>query len=587
MVSASGATADELELADYLRIMRRRWLWILVPAVAVCALATALTAAQSPSWSASAQVSVGGSAAQEAISGRGSSGAAGVRELSNEVDLAASDQVRQEVTNRLGTTPDVDIAAAESSDAILFTATASSAEAAAEAANTWAEVYVDTKRQDAIDSIDSAVEAFQTDLADFRAERTRIRKPIDDLEDQLAGEDLTDAERSVLEGQLARLQSDLEPDLNVVDAKVEAVAASIAELQLNSRLAAAGAARVVQVAAPPQHPTNASLERNLLLGLVIGLILGAAVALLVENLDRTIKGPDDVAALGLPLLGGIPEPARPLEEGELALATLRHPRSPVAEAYQKVRTAVEFALLGREINSLLITSPDQGEGKTTSAANLAWAMSAVDHRVALIDVDFRRPRIHRIFECPLQPGLSDYLRSGVPLDQLAVRVGTPGSRNLVVIPTGALPPNPGEFVASPAFAAVIRDLEQQADLVILDAPPVGPVSDPVSIGRIVDAVIVVARSGRTTRDQLRDTVDSLRQVGADVIGVCLVGVASSEYGSYYGSDDGDDRAGGHARPGRPAGAGRSTVDLTSPPAPSGATLLSDRRAATHPSPNGR
>lgn len=582
MVSASGAVADELELADYLRIMRRRWLWIVVPAVAVCALATALTATQSPSWSASAQVSVGGSAAQEAISGGGPSGAAGVRELSNEVDLAASDQVREEVANRLGTTPDVDIAAAESSDAILFTATAPTADAASDAANTWADVYVETKRQDAIDSIDSAVEAFQSDLADLRTERTTIRKPLDDLEDKLAG-DLTDEDRAVLEGQLTRLQNDLEPDLNVVDAKVDAVAASIAELQLSSRLAAAGAARVVQVAAPPQHPTNASLERNLLLGLVIGLILGAAVALLVENLDRTIKGPDDIAALGLPLLGGIPEPARPLEDGELALATLRHPRSPVAEAYQKVRTAVEFALLGREINSLLITSPDQGEGKTTSAANLAWAMSAVDHRVALIDVDFRRPRIHRIFECPLQPGLSDYLRTGVPLEQLAVRVGTPGSRNLVVIPTGALPPNPGEFVASPTFAAVIRDLEQQADLVILDAPPVGPVSDAVSIGRIVDAVIVVARSGRTTRDQLRATVDSLRQVGADVIGVCLVGVASSEYGSYYGNDD--QAEAGPARTAPALGTSRPVVDLTSPPAPTAATLLSNRGPAGHPSPN--
>ncbi|MDH4074293.1 MAG: polysaccharide biosynthesis tyrosine autokinase [Acidimicrobiia bacterium] len=581
MVSSSGALADELELADYLRIMRRRWLWILVPAVAVCTLATAVTATRSPTWSASAQVSVGGSAAQEAISG-GASGAAGVRELSNEVDLALSDQVRQEVASRLGFTPDVDIAAAESSDAILFTATAPTAEAAATAANTWADVYVETKRQDAIDSIDGAVEAFQADLADFRAERMEIRKPIDDLDDQLAG-DITEEERSVLEGQLARLENDLEPDLNVVDAKVEAVAASIAELQLNSRLAAAGAARVVQVAAPPQHPTNASMERNLLLGLVIGLILGAAVALLVENLDRTIKGPDDVAALGLPLLGGIPEPGRPLDDGDLALATLRHPRSPVAEAYQKVRTAVEFALLGREINSLLITSPDQGEGKTTSAANLAWAMSAVDHRVALIDVDFRRPRIHRIFECPLEPGLSDNLRSGVPLDKLAVRVGTPGSRNLVVIPTGALPPNPGEFVASPAFAAVIRDLEQQADLVILDAPPVGPVSDAVSIGRIVDAVIVVARSGRTTRDQLRETVDSLRQVGADVIGVCLVGVASSEYGSYYGKDRDRDST----RPPRSLETGRPGVDLTSPPATSGATLLSPRRRPSRPSPNGR
>jgi capsular exopolysaccharide synthesis family protein len=234
------------------------------------------------------------------------------------------------------------------------------------------------------------------------------------------------------------------------------------------------------------------------------------------------------------VLGEIPTPDRNLPMSELPLATMRHTGSPVAEAYQKIRTAVEFALLGRSINSLLITSPNQEEGKTTLSANLAWAMSAVDHRVALVDVDFRRPRVHEVYGCSPVPGLSDSLLSGAPLTDVALRIDEHRSGNYIVIPTGTKPPNAADFVASPGFTSQIRAIESEADLVILDAPPVLPVSDALSIGRQVDAVILVARAGKTTRDQVSDTLDSLRQVGADVIGACLVGVKPPPTSGRYG-----------------------------------------------------
>jgi capsular exopolysaccharide synthesis family protein len=528
------STEDELQLGDYLAIMRRRWIWITLTAATVIALAATLTIARGQRFSATAQVGLGDSAAQEAI--RSSSftnvGAAS-RELSNEVNLALSDAVTSEVESQLGLEPSVTIVADTESDALRFEAEADTAEAAALHANTWAQVYVDTKRRQATASINEAVDVFQRDLARLREERQQLREPVDELEDEIAAAS-TDEQRALLQIQRDRLSADLALELDLLDIQVQAVAENITSLELTSRLASTGTARIVQVAAPPQNASSGSMPRNLVLGSFVGLVLGAVVALMAENLDRTIKSTEDVAALGIPVLGGIPAPGRGFPQDELPLATMRHTETPVAEGYQKVRTAVEFALLGRQINSLLITSPNQSEGKTTLSVNLAWAMSAVDHRVALVDVDFRRPRVHEIFNCDAHPGLSDNLLSGVPLPQLALRVDEAGSRNLIMMPTGTRPPSPANFVASPAFSSLIRRIEAEADLVILDAPPVLPVSDAPSIGRQVDAVIVAVKAGSTTRDQLVDTLDDLRAVGAEVIGVCVVGLkkAQSRYGNY-------------------------------------------------------
>ena len=524
---------DELELTDYLRILRRRWLLVAAATSIIVALALAFSLLSEDRFAATAQVSLGNSAAQEAIQGGiYTSNPVATRELSNEIDLALSDAVRQEVTDQLDVEPDVDITAHETSDAIRFAATAGTPDDAANHANTWAQVYVDTKRREASRSIDEAVEGFEADLAALRVERQELRAPLDDLEDRLARAS-GDTNQAVLEAQITRLRSDLEPELDLLDARVQAVAQNITNLELTSRLASTGTARIVQVAAPPQQPTNASLARNLTLAAIVGLIVGAAAALLAENLDRTIKTTDDVSSLGIPVIGGIPGPGRTLPEAELPLATMRYTGTPVAEAYQKVRTAVEFSKLGHPIKSLLITSPNQSEGKSTLATNLAWAMSAVDQRVALVDVDFRRPRIHEVFNCEQSPGLSDNLLADTPLNQVALRVNEHGSRNLIVIPTGTQPPSPGDFVASPSFAGLVKTIEAEADLVILDAPPVLPVSDALSISRRVDAVIVVAMAGKTTRDRLADTMENLRQVGANVIGVCLTDTnETARYGTY-------------------------------------------------------
>lgn len=536
-MSADAQTDAELQLSDYLSILRRRWLWVAGVVLATLAAATALTMVRGTRYQATAQVALGDSAAQEAIrsTSYNNVGAAN-RELSNEVNLAYSDAVTTEVVSQLAVEPSVVVAPDDTSDALRFEATALTPDEAALHANTWAQVYVDVKRRQASDSITEAVGAFQQDLANLRLERQDLRRPLDALEDQLAL--AQPEERAGIQVRVDRMANDLAVELNLLDTQIESVARNISSLELNGRLAATGTAQIVQVAAPPTNASSGSLARTLVLAAIVGLLAGAALALVIENLDRTIKTTDDLVAFGVPILGGVPGPGRTMPESELALATMRHTGTPVAEAYQKVRTAVEFARLGREINSLLITSPNQSEGKTTLSVNLAWAMSAVDHRVALVDVDFRRPRVHDVFDCPAEPGMSDNLLADIPLPQLALRVDEAGSRNLIVIPTGTRPPSPADFVASPAFTSLIRRIETEADLVIMDAPPVLPVSDAPSIGRQVDGVVMVVKSGSTTRDQLSEALADLEGAGAHLIGVVMVGLPpSARRYAKYGEDE--------------------------------------------------
>lgn len=560
---------DELELTDYLRILRRRWPWVLLPFVLVIGLATAFTVSQAPSYCSTAQVLIGPSTAEEILDGSDNVFVAN-RDLANEINFAYSDAVEGNVEAELGLVPNVNITGATDSDALFFRGCGSTAADAALYANTWANVYVDTTREQAGSTVGSAVESFEANLAELRLQRQEVRAPLDALEDRLVA--ATDATRPRLQTEFNRLQNDLALELQLIDAQVQATAADITRLELRSELARSGTLRVNQVAAEPLRPSNAPLSRNLVLAGVVGLILGAACALIVENLDRSIKTADDIA--GVPVLGAIPRPGRDLAGIDLSLATMNYTGSSVAEGYQKVRTALEFALLGRKITSLLITSPDQSEGKTTTSANLAWAMSAVDHRVVLADVDFRRPRIHDVFGCPPEPGLSDNLLHGTPLNKLALRVDDDRS-NMVIIPTGAQPPSPGDFVASPAFSGLLRNLEAEADLVILDSPPVLPVSDALSVARQVDGVIVAARAGKTSRQQLAKSVESLRAVGADVLGVCLIGVKadSPRYGYGYGYSSGNRRRGGSNRKPRNGrrGSNGSAGTITSGPEYAAAT----------------
>jgi non-specific protein-tyrosine kinase len=500
---------------------RRRWLWLIGPLAVFSLLAVVFTTAQPLEYQATAKVLLDSTTAQDAA--LETSPELSSRDLLNEINLANGDATTSLVRERLGLSPTEKlpkgiIEPEVEADVLVFTFTGPTAESAALTTNTWATAYVEVKQAEAEASVTQAVEQIQGRLEVLREQRTEIRADLVALEDRLARADETQV--AALQLQVDREASAISGDLNLIDFQIQANIESITQLQLAGELASAGTARLVQNAAVPLEPTNASLTRNLAIGILIGALLGIGLALLVDNLDHSIHDAEDIQRMGLTLLGVIPEAPRKQNKGGLATVAQTHPGTTLADGYQKIRTALQFITVGKDIKTILVTSPQQGDGKTTTAANLALALANVESRVVLADIDFRRPQIHLIFNTELIPGISDALVGQTTLRQVAVN-HPELSTTLVAMPAGTQPPNPATFLVSSRFAGLLSDLRNQADLTILDAPPVLPVADALSIASQVDGVILVVKAGETTHDELTSAVESIIRSGGQLLGVVV------------------------------------------------------------------
>jgi capsular exopolysaccharide synthesis family protein len=512
---------SELDLSDYLKILRDRWRWALAAFCAVVAVAIAFPLLQSDTYTAETRVLVGQSEAESVVTNEVQNSTFLSRTLANEISLIEGDAVRQRVETELGSVPEVSVAAEGVSDVLRIRAVAGTAEGAAAAANAYAKAYVEEKQDRVAADITAATNKFNADLEQLGQDRVELRLALVQLQTRQATA-VTDDRRVRLQQEIDLEQSRIAPQLNLLDARINAVAKAVTDLELSGAFAATGSAVVLESAIPPSSTSNTPLSRSVALGLVAGAIVAAAAALLAHTLDRNIRTADDVRLItNLPVLGSVPT-ADDVERPSLDLQTLERPESPTGDAYHRVRTALQFSFLSRDIRSVLVTSANPAEGKTTSAVNLAGAMAAIGSRVILADFDFRRPRLHRIFDIDMVPGLSDHLLDGTPLHELAFTVAD-ANNSLVVLPSGSTPPSPGDLVSTPAFADLVRLVEKEGDIAVFDAPPVLPVSDAVSLSRLVDAVIITARAGQTHRDDLRRTVETLQQVGAEVAGVVLIG----------------------------------------------------------------
>ena len=523
----------EHTLVDYVEILRRRTRWLVVGIVGVTASAGLWAFQAAPEFRATAAVVIADSAAQAALDPANVSPQMLTRRIENEINFARSDAAEDLVEQSLGFLPSdqVTITGVDSADVLEFSAVATDPGDAARFANTWAESYVSSKQVEAEASITAAVGRLEERLQLLQTDRQTVRVPLDELRDQLLRTTDADA-RQLLQARIDRMDEDLEPSLQLIDAQIAQVVTSVGELQLSGEVARSGTARVIQVAAPPDSEAGTPLARMLLLGLVGGAVLGAALALLAESFDRTIKESSDVTdAVGVPVLGSIPCPPRSMRDSELALASRDFPDSGVADGYHRVSTAFQFAAMGKQVRSVLVTSANESEGKTTTSANLAWALASLGDRVALVDVDFRRPRLHSALNVAIEPGISNHLLDGTPLASMAFYV----DERLALITAGTSPPNPAEFVATREFGAVLAAIGKAVDLVVLDAPPILPVADAQTLARQVDAVILTALAGKTQKAQLRRAVDDIKRVGGTVLGVVLIGskeAAAYASGSY-------------------------------------------------------
>jgi len=201
------------------------------------------------------------------------------------------------------------------------------------------------------------------------------------------------------------------------------------------------------------------------------------------------------------------------------LVTLTDPTSPVSEAYRTLRTNILFASLDNPLKTLLITSTDPGEGKSTTLANLAVVMAQAGNRVVAVDCDLRRPSLHRIFGVKNSAGLTTMMVEGQVMGQSPLQdTGVP---NLSVLTSGPLPPNPSELLGSRRMGEVLAQLKSQADIVLLDSPPIIAVADAAILASKVDGVILVVQAYKTRRDFARKAKAILEKANANLLGVVL------------------------------------------------------------------
>jgi capsular exopolysaccharide synthesis family protein len=383
-----------------------------------------------------------------------------------------------------------------------------------------------------------------TFIANLNGETTTQFTAIqDDLQEQT---DAVQTQLDTVEAEIARLDTSQNADDTAIQDQLGSLRLQrgrlqqeLTNLQLQTQSIGTGLATsqtqvtVSEPATPPDEPYAPRVLFNTLLATFAGFLIGTGAVALLQFLDNTVQGTTDVRALtGGSLLATIAALPK-LRPGGDQVYVVSHPRSPAAEAIRLLRANLEFAAAVQPITTLTISSTGPGEGKSTVTANLAVVMAQAGFSVVVIDADLRKPTQHRIFNVPNDRGLSTLLLHPEERWQdVGARVAVPG---LKLIPSGPVPPNPADLLSIDRLPSLLSQISQEADIVLLDTPPILAVSDPLLIGTKTDGMILLTRAGHTRRDRLQMAATSLQQAGVRLVGVVVnqQSVGSGEAYYYY------------------------------------------------------
>jgi capsular exopolysaccharide synthesis family protein len=498
----------ELDYHFYLGVLKRRWPIIVLVCVLTTGVALARSATSTRIYETSASVLV----TDPQTSSNGTSSSSNI-DIPTEIQLIYSGPIQAAVSKKLGADAgkitSLSVYPIGSTYLINIAVQSATPSVAQKAANAYAEQYVKIRTAQAIKAINDA--------------GAIIQQNIDDINRQIAvlPPDAT-TQRTALNSQLTNFQERLK-DLNIE-----------AQLRANS------GARVISEAGLPSTPVKPTPTRDALLGFALGLALGLGLAFLTEFLDDKIKTTEDVARYGkgLQVIAEIPRIAR--ERNGRRLVALDDPASGAAEAYRALRTSLRLIGLKQPIQTLLVTSPMASEGKTTLVANLGVTMARAGLRVIVVDLDLRRAQLAPLLGAPNDFGVMSVLLGehslGEALYEVPISQGVPRLR---LLPAGPLPPNPSEIMGTARMAELISSLKSAADVVILDTPPLVPVTDALVLSGRVDGVLLVASAGSTRRRHLTRATEYLDQADAPMIGAVLNNSGQHiRYGYYKSYGDG-------------------------------------------------
>jgi non-specific protein-tyrosine kinase len=513
---------EEPDLRSYLGVIaRRRWLVILTT-LAFVGVALAVSLIPAPTYRVRAQVQTT-SVADPLVLIFGQSNDLD-RQAASEIAYLESFDIRVAVANtyngelgdenvyRVNITPVQGQNPNVTSSVVELSLNSSDPEQAATLVNVYANAYVRQREVIQAERFIAVQDQLEDFLARVQADIDEVRQPIIDLEAQAQAGDFDQADAARLEG----LRETLQPQLDALSAQAGTVRSRIADTQLGLATRSEGNAQVLSYAGVPEAPVSPNIPLNLAIGLVLGLFLGAALAFVRDYFDDSVKSKEVVDRVtGVTMLGLIPK----VDAGGSEVVTITHPSAPAAEAFRSLRTAVKFLSLERQVRVVQVTSPSPGEGKTFVAVNLAIAFAQAGERVVVVGADLRRPRLEQLLDVPLTPGLTGVLIGDVTLPQAIQSVAA--VPNLSVLPAGSPPPNPSELLSGERARRLVDVLGQTYDMVVIDCPPVLPVTDSLVVARMVDTSLLVASAHKTSKRALTRAVELLRQVDAPLAGTVL------------------------------------------------------------------
>jgi polysaccharide biosynthesis transport protein len=500
-------------MSDYLAILRRRKYLILGTMIATPLAALIFSFSQQHLYSASAQVLL----QSQIVPGADSSASTDPTRISaTQAALARVPDVARRVVDALkvpGLTvgkllQDSSVASQSDTDLLVFSVTSTDPDLAARLATAYATAYTNYRTQ--------------LDTNQLRKAREQLQARIDEL--QANGVPTTSTLYTTLASRAEQLRT--EEALQTSRATVVRPASSGSQIQPRT-------------------------VRNVALAIMLGALLASGLALLGEAIDKRVRNEQEVeAVLGLPLLGRLAEPPRRLR-GRLAMAN--EPQGLYGEAYRSLKTNIDFVNQAHGARMFMLTSAAEREGKSTTAANLAMTFARAGKRVLLVDLDLRQPSVYRIFDLPEKPGVSDVALGSISFKDAITTVAVPGGARipssgnggksgshavglLEVLTAGTRPPNPGEFVGSQAIAALLQNLKEHCEIVIVDAPPTLAVGDVMTLSPLIDGLLVVVRLSATKRPVLKELARVLRTMPVPKLGFVLTGIGAHESYGYVSAD---------------------------------------------------
>jgi polysaccharide biosynthesis transport protein len=364
------------------------------------------------------------------------------------------------------------------------------------------------------DKLVDRLDTYQTELEGLQAQSAQ-------LEAQLVQKRARMNQLGPWEVRLAQLQRERE----MAEKSYLNLAARVEDLQIREN-ARRSTARVLERAVTPAAPVRPRKVANIALSLFLGLLLGSCLAFLLESLDDRITTPEEVdRLLGLPVLGYIPAIA-----GECRLIHSLPSHSPIAESYRTLRSGISFSSVDAPLATLAISSARPGEGKSTTAVNLALAMAMDGRSVILVDTDLRRPSIHRVLGLRPAPGVTDVLTGQCSLEDAFQSIR---GHEMLVLTSGPIPPNPAEMLNTAAMENLIHQLREKADVVIFDTPPCLGITDAQVLGAKLDGLVLVAEMGEARKAEVRRARELLDQAHIRLLGVVFNKISEQNAGYSY------------------------------------------------------